>query len=135
MENVITSFPRIRGCQVSWEKHNISNHSNDSNCWFFLLFNTLELCVVLFRYNVPAADSGNSNGDRTVSSSPSTSSDRTLGSNPGGSSIYCFLCGLHSELTLARVVYSKPQGTFKNLIISNLYCKRKYGVMVTSYAQ
>jgi hypothetical protein len=66
--------------------------------------------MVICRYEIPMPDPSSSNGDRGIPTPPSTNSERTIASNPGGSSIYCFVCGLHSEFTLARVVYGRPQG-------------------------
>lgn len=66
------------------------------------------------RYDIPTSVAGGCwNGDTPSTSSspaplgPTHITDRSITS---GSSIYCFLCGLHSDLTLARVLYGRPQG-------------------------
>lgn len=67
-----------------------------------------------FRYNIPspvsALNSGSPNGSRGIGgiTPPSTPS---VSSTPASTSIYCFLCGLHSDLTLARVLYASKEGS------------------------
>ncbi|XP_037947862.1 uncharacterized protein LOC119679531 [Teleopsis dalmanni] len=65
------------------------------------------------RYNIPysIASLSSPNGSRhgmNINTPPSTPS---VSSTPASTSIYCFLCGLHSDLTLARVLYASKEGS------------------------
>nr|CAD7425608.1 unnamed protein product [Timema monikensis] len=69
------------------------------------------------RYNVPSPGTGaspqrwNGEGSMHPPHPVVTTAASTNSSQPTAScSIYCFLCGLHSDLTLARVLYGRPQG-------------------------
>lgn len=71
-------------------------------------------------YNIPSPmpSSGSPNGSRgaiggihTPPSTPSISSVTPSTAAATTTSIYCFLCGLHSDLTLARVLYASKEGS------------------------
>ncbi|KAL9917243.1 MAP7 domain-containing protein plexus isoform 2-T8 [Glossina fuscipes fuscipes] len=67
------------------------------------------------RYNIPSpiitstSPNGSRHGGLSINTPPSTPS---VSSTPATTtSIYCFLCGLHSDLTLARVLYASKEGS------------------------
>ncbi|KAH8269517.1 hypothetical protein KR018_004756 [Drosophila ironensis] len=67
------------------------------------------------RYNIPSpmmtssSPNGSRHGAMSINTPPSTPSISS--STPASTSIYCFLCGLHSDLTLARVLYASKEGS------------------------
>ncbi|KAJ6645282.1 Histone-lysine N-methyltransferase, H3 lysine-9 specific, partial [Pseudolycoriella hygida] len=65
------------------------------------------------RYNIPSPipQSSSPNGSRGISGIHTPPSTPSVSSTPASTSIYCFLCGLHSDLTLARVLYASKEGS------------------------
>ena len=57
----------------------------------------------------PSASAGASTSSVVVPSSSNTSSSN-LAKSSNASSFYCFLCGLHSELSFSRMLYSTARG-------------------------
>ncbi|GAB0087717.1 uncharacterized protein DMENIID0001_020570 [Sergentomyia squamirostris] len=66
------------------------------------------------RYNIPSpipAAGSSPNGSRGLGGINTPPSTPSVASTPASTSIYCFLCGLHSDLTLARVLYASKEGS------------------------
>lgn len=66
------------------------------------------------RYNIPSPFSASTspNGLKSSSALHTPPSTPSMSSTPASTtSIYCFLCGLHSDLTLARVLYASKEGS------------------------
>lgn len=65
------------------------------------------------RYNIPSPipAAGSPNGSRGLGGINTPPSTPSVASTPASTSIYCFLCGLHSDLTLARVLYASKEGS------------------------
>ncbi|XP_030369007.1 uncharacterized protein LOC115620035 isoform X2 [Scaptodrosophila lebanonensis] len=67
------------------------------------------------RYNIPSpmmsssSPNGSRHGAMSINTPPSTPSISS--STAASTSIYCFLCGLHSDLTLARILYGSKEGS------------------------
>lgn len=80
---------------------------------------SISMCISLkyfsFRYNIPspvsALNSSSPNGSRGLGGINTPPSTPSVSSTPANTSIYCFLCSLHSDLTLARVLYTSKEGS------------------------
>ncbi|XP_017477876.1 PREDICTED: uncharacterized protein LOC108367696, partial [Rhagoletis zephyria] len=86
------------------------------------------------RYNIPSpmitssSPNGSRHGGLTITTPPSTPS---VSSTPASTSIYCFLCGLHSDLTLARVLYASKEVKFN----CNFVFVRKFGLVIIRHSR
>lgn len=66
------------------------------------------------RYNIPSPlpSSISPNGTRNMIGGIATPPSTPSSSTPASTSIYCFLCGLHSDLTVARLLYASKEVSF-----------------------
>lgn len=102
-------------------EHRRFHLANHFPLYFFIL---IEISLVFaYRYNIPSpmmtssSPNGSRHGAMSTCTPPSTPS--VTSSTPASTSIYCFLCGLHSDLTLARILYgSKEVQTISSQILS-----------------
>lgn len=72
------------------------------------------------RYNIPSPipASISPNGTRNTAGIATPPSTPSITSTTASTSVYCFLCGLHSDLTVARVLYSSKE---VNIVFYLLY--------------